>query len=121
MLHGRKISYCFLTGRDAQESYNNFFNWLDHVYTEAQMPCDGLVEAFEERKKIKGCYHHLNGEEADRFMKILQSKLRAWGSRCDPLGMSAESVIKSSCSRRVQLSFTPQMVKTFLDFPYPSC
>jgi len=51
MLHGIKISSCFLTGHDAQESYQIFFEWLDQVHIEAQMPCDGHIEALEEQKK----------------------------------------------------------------------
>ena len=79
------------------------------------MPCEGLVEGFEERKKLKGCYHHLTGEEADKFIKILQRKLRTWGSKCEAVGMSAGSVIKSSCTGKGQLSFTPQLVGPFTD------
>jgi len=85
---------------------------------EAQLPCDGFVEKFEQLKKVRGCYHHINGEEANKFVKILQNKLRAWGSKCDQCSQmrkSARSVIKSSCSGRGQISFTPQMVGPFLD------
>ena len=103
---------CFLTGRNARESYDNFMNWLESVYKDAKLPNAGLVNALKCPNKVKGCFHHhhLSGEEAHEFVKLIQVTLMTWSVQCSLRDMSAGSLLQSTASGRGQITFVAQAV-----------
>ena len=93
---------CFLTGRNARESHEKFMDWLELVYQDAELPGGGLVNALTRHRKVKGCYHHLSGEEAHEFFKLDQVKLMSWSVQCNLRSMSAGLVLQSTASGRAK-------------------
>ena len=87
-------------GRDARESHSNLMQWLDMVYSNEGLPCNGLVNTLTRHRKIKGVYHHLSGKEAHEFVKVIQVKLRDWLVQCTIQGLSAGSLLQSTASGR---------------------
>ena len=55
-------------------------SWVDPIYQDAQLPNAGLVNALARRRKVKGIYHHLSGEEALEFIKLPVKNL--WIGQC---------------------------------------
>ena len=64
-----KISYspCFLPGDDKQQSHDNFMMWVDKVYDDSRLPCYCKVKSSDGTTLLKGVYHHLTHEQADRI------------------------------------------------------
>ena len=102
-------------GRDARQSYSNFMQWLDTVYSNEDLPSNGLVNALTRHRKVKGVFHHLSGEEAHEFVKVIQVKLLDWSVQCIIQGLSAGSLLQSTASGRGQITLVAQAVGPFLD------
>ena len=118
----RTVVYCILTlsyflpGADAEASYNNFFQWLDEVARQENLPCHSKTNGFARPTVcLNGVYHHLSPDEADNFLRSCQSRLMEWGARCTQLQKTAGSVLRASCSGRGQLSVHPVLVGPFQD------
>ena len=71
-------------------------DWLETVYDDAELPNAGKVNALTRHRKVRGIYHHLSGEEAHEFVKLIQVKLLTWSVQCNLRSMSAGSVLQST-------------------------
>ena len=107
--------FSYILGQDARESHSNFMQWLDTVYANEDLPSNGLVNALTRHRKVKGVYHHLSGEEAHKFVKVIQVKLQDWSVQCTMQGLSAGSLLQSTTSRRGHITLIAQAVGPFLD------
>ena len=105
----------YYIGRDAEDSHSNLTEWLDTVYSNEDLPSDGLVNTLTRHRKVKGVYHHLSGEEAHEFVKVIQVKLLDWSVQCTMQGLSAGSLLQSTASGRGQITLVAQKVGPFSD------
>ena len=81
-----------LPGRNAQQSVNNLYTWLDRV---AVSYC-GSSLAYDEQGRMQGHYHQMKGVEADRFLAELLRQLDAWGADCERRNLSCGRALKIS-------------------------
>ena len=87
--------------------------WLHKAYEDEQMPYNGYTRGTC-KDRIMGCFQHLSGEEADKFLSTLQRKLDMWGAKCTTVNKSAGAVIRTSISGRGQLSLATVIVSRIL-------
>ena len=106
---------CFLSGTDAEESYNQFFDWLNDVFDEVGLPCESKIKGRRTRRRVNGCFHHLMGGEALKLVGAIQVRLAEWGAACITSHLSCGAVFISAKDGRGQSSLQQQLVGPFLD------
>jgi len=110
-MEGKIYHYMFfLPGDNTRDSCHKFYEWLDVVYIETGLPCTSKVKGVKRINPVKGCYHHLTGEQRYNLMRVLQVKLLPWAAVCLQNNKSCGSVLLATSSGKGEMSMMAQVI-----------
>jgi len=102
---------CFRLGDNKEQSLKIFEGWLDTLFDESGLPC--YCKVLNANGSVaSGLYHHLTGEQADNFLRLVLDRLEEWAMVCATKKLTCGTVILAYVTDK-GTSFFPQNIGPF--------